>query len=188
MALIGYRRVSTTDQSLERQDLGTCDKVFDDQVSGKDRDRPGLDACLAFVREGDVLRVHSADRLARSLRDLLALVDELTKKGVRVEFVKEGMVFERDSEDPYSRCLFQVMGAFAELERSLIRERQREGIALAKAKGGIFKGRPPVLKPDEVAVARQRHKDGVTLARLQADYGVSKSTMQDVLAARGGYA
>lgn len=186
-AIIGYRRVSATDQSLDRQDLGTVDKVFEDKASGKDRDRPGLDACLAYCREGDTLRCYSADRLARSLTDLLAIVDDLTARGVRIEFVKEGMAFDAESTDPYARCLMQVMGAFAELERSLIRERQREGIALAKERG-IYKGRQPALSLDEVHVARQRHGDGVTLARLVKDYGVAKSTMQDALAGKGVYA
>ncbi|GAB3434744.1 recombinase family protein [Phycicoccus ginsengisoli] len=186
-ATVGYRRVSSTDQRLDRQDLGEVDKLFEDRASGKDRDRPGLAACLAYVREGDTLRCYSADRLARSLTDLLALVDDLTARGVRVEFVKEGMVFDPESSDPYARCLMQVMGAFAELERSLIRTRQAEGIALAKSRGA-YKGRQPALAPDEVAVARQRHRDGVTLARLVKDYGVAKATMQHVLAGTGVYA
>lgn len=186
-ATVGYRRVSTTDQRLDRQDLGDCDKVFEDQASGKDRDRPGLAACLAYVREGDTLRCYSADRLARSLTDLLALVDDLTGRGVRVEFVKEGMVFDRGDADPYARCLMQVMGAFAELERNLIRARQAEGIALAKQRG-VYTGRRPALTPEEVATARQRHRDGVTLARLVRDFGVSKSTMQHALAGTGVYA
>jgi DNA invertase Pin-like site-specific DNA recombinase len=185
-ATVGYRRVSATDQRLDRQDLGAVDKMFEDTASGKDTHRPGLTACLAFLREGDTLRVYSADRLARSLTDLLSIVDDLTGKGVRLEFVTESMVFDRDSADPYARCLMQVMGAFAELERSLIRERQREGIALAKTRG-VYKGRQPALKPDEVKVARQRHADGVPLSRLVRDFGVSKSTMQHALNATGVY-
>ncbi len=186
-AIVGYRRVSTTDQRLDRQDLSAVDKLFEDQASGKDRDRPGLAACLAYVREGDTLRCHSADRLARSLTDLLAVVDDLTGRGVRIEFVKEGMDFDRDDADPYARCLMQVMGAFAELERNLIRTRQAEGIALAKGRGA-YKGRQPALSVDEVKVARQRHSDGVTLARLVRDFGVAKSTMQAALAGAGVYA
>jgi DNA invertase Pin-like site-specific DNA recombinase len=186
-ATVGYRRVSSTDQRLDRQDLGTCDRVFEDKASGGDRDRPGLDACLAYVREGDTLRCHSADRLARSLSDLLALVDDLTGRGVRVEFVKEGMAFDAASPDPYTRCLMQVMGSFAELERNLIRNRQAEGIALAKQRG-VYKGRQPALTPEEVQAARQRHRDGVTLARLVRDFGVAKSTMQAALAGTGVYA
>lgn len=186
-ATVGYRRVSTTDQRLDRQDLGDVDKVFEDQASGKDRDRPGLTACLAYVREGDTLRCHSADRLARSLGDLIATVDNLTARGVRVEFVKEGMAFDGADADPYTRCLMQVMGSFAELERNLIRSRQAEGIALASQRG-VYKGRQPALKPAEVRTARQRHSDGVTLSRLVRDFGVAKSTMQAALAGTGVYA
>ncbi|WP_166136523.1 recombinase family protein [Nocardioides ochotonae] len=187
-ATVGYRRVSSTDQRLDRQDLGTVDKVFEDHASGKDRDRPGLAACLAYVREGDTLRCYSADRLARSLVDLIATVDDLTGRGVRVEFIKEGLVFDAsESADPYARCLMQVMGAFAELERDLIRTRQAEGIALAKGRGA-YTGRQPALSPDEVRVARQRHRDGVTLARLVKDFGVAKSTMQAAIAGTGVYA
>ncbi len=186
-ATVGYRRVSSTDQRLDRQDLSTVDRMFEDQASGRDRHRPGLDACVAYLREGDTLRCHSADRLARSLTDLIALVDDLSGRGVRVEFVKEGMVFDADSTDPYARCLMQVMGSFAELERNLIRARQAEGIALAKQRGA-YKGRQPVLAPAEVRVARQRHRDGVTLARLVHDFGVAKSTMQAALAGAGIYA
>lgn len=185
-AIVGYRRVSSTDQRLDRQVLGECSKVFEDQASGRDRDRPGLAACLAYVREGDTLRAYSADRLARSLTDLIALVDDLTERGVRVEFVKEGMVFDRESGDPYARCLMQVMGAFAELERNLIRARQAEGIALAKERGA-YRGRKPALTAEEVEVARRRRADGVTLARLVKDFGVAKSTMQAALAGKGVY-
>ncbi|GAA1920201.1 recombinase family protein [Nocardioides marmoribigeumensis] len=186
-AIVGYRRVSTADQRLDRQILGGCDRMYEDTASGKDRDRPGLAACLAYVREGDTLRCHSADRLARSLADLIATVDDLTARGVRVEFIKEGLTFERDSADPYARCLFQVMGAFAELERNMIRARQAEGIALARQRGA-YVGRMPALSPEEVRTARQRHADGVTLARLVRDYGVAKSTMQAALAGTGVYA
>lgn len=185
-ATIGYRRVSSDDQRLDRQDLGQVDRLFEDKASGKDRDRPGLVACLAWVREGDTLRCHSADRLARSLPDLIALVDELTGRGVRIEFVKEGMAFDRDDADPYARCLMQVMGAFAELERNIIRARQAEGIALAKERG-VYKGRRPAMSPHEVAEARRRRDDGVTLSRLVRDFGVSKSTMQAALAGAGVY-
>jgi len=181
MPVIGYRRVSSADQCLDRQDLGATDRVFEDKASGKDKDRPGLTECLAYVRDGDTLRVYSVDRLARSLSDLLHLVDELTRRGVRLEFVKEGMAFDAADPDPYMRCQMQVMGAFAELERNIIRARQEEGIALAKQRG-VYKG------PAEVATARQRRQLGVPLARLIRDYGVAKSTMVAALAGTGPYA
>jgi len=183
---VGYRRVSSVGQNLDRQDLGTVDKLFEDKQSGKDRARPGLEACLAYLREGDTLRVASSDRLARSLKDLLAILDELTSRGVAVELLAERMVFDPADPDPYRRALLSVMGTFAELERSLIRSRQQEGIALAKERG-VYRGRAAALKPEDVKIARQRRRDGVTLARLVRDYGVSKITMQHALAARGVY-
>jgi len=186
--IVGYRRVSSTDQNLDRQDLGSgVDRTFDDRLSGKNRERPGLDAALAYCREGDTLRVHSADRLARSLKDLLAILDELTSRGVVVELLKEGMTFDPQASDPYQRCMLSMLGAFAELERDLIRSRQEEGIVLAKNRGGVYRGRSAALKPEEVVVARQRHRDGVSVARLTKDYGVASATMQKALSGVGVY-
>lgn len=187
MAIVGYRRVSSSDQNLDRQDLGNCDKVFEDKLSGKDRSRPGLEAALSYCREGDTLRVYSADRMSRSLKDLLAILDELTSRDVVVELLSEGMTFNPQANDPYQRAMLQVMGTFAELERNLIRARQQEGIALAKDRGDVYRGRAAALAPEEVKHARQRRRDGVTLARLMRDYGVSKPTMQNAIAGRGVY-
>lgn len=187
MTIVGYRRVSSEDQTLDRQDLAGCEKIFEEKVSGKNRDRPELQACLAYVREGDTLRVHSADRLARSLKDLLHLLDDLTGRGVAVELLKEGLTFDPSMDDPYARCMLSMLGAFAELERELILARQQEGIALAKERGA-YAGRTPALSPTDVRTARQRRADGVTLARLVKDYGVSKITMQHALAGTGTYA
>jgi len=191
LSVVMYRRVSSADQRLDRQEIGPdVDKVFDDKASGKDRARPELDACLAYVREGDTLRVYSADRLARSLQDLIHLVDDLTGRGVRVEFVKEGLVFDpaAGDADPYARCLLQVLGAFAEMERAIIGARRDEGIALAKERGVYSgNGRPPKLTPAEVEAARARRALGVPLARVAKDFGVAKSTMSDALAGRGSY-
>ena len=129
---IGYIRVSSFDQNPERQlEQVQVDKVFTDKASGKDTQRPELDTLLSFVREGDTVVVHSMDRLARNLDDLRRLVQKLTKRGVRIEFVKESLTFTGE-DSPMANLMLSVMGAFAEFERALIRERQREGIALAK--------------------------------------------------------
>ena len=129
---IGYVRVSSFDQNPERQlDQVQVDKVFTDKASGKDTQRPQLDALLSFAREGDTVVVHSMDRLARNLDDLRRLVQTLTKRGIRIEFVKECLSFTGE-DSPMANLLLSVMGAFAEFERALIGERQREGIALAK--------------------------------------------------------
>jgi DNA invertase Pin-like site-specific DNA recombinase len=115
------------------------DKLFSDKASGKDTQRPQLDALLSFGHEGDTVVVHSMDRLARNLDDLRRLVQTLTKRGIRIKFVKECLSFT--GEDwPMANLLLSVMGAFEEFERALIGERQRERIALAKQRGA-YRGR-----------------------------------------------
>ncbi len=137
---IGYIRVSSGDQQPARQlDQVAVDRVFTDYASGKDVDRPQLAHLLAFVRPGDTVVVHSLDRLARNLADLRQLVARLTAQGVRVEFVHEQLTFTGD-DSPMAHLMLSVMGAFAEFERAPLRERQREGIALAKQRG-VYRGR-----------------------------------------------
>src|SRR5690242_19077173 len=132
---IGYIRVSTLDQQVERQLDGIAlDQTFTDTASGKDINRPQLDQMLRFARRGDTIVVHSMDRLARNLDDLRRIVHTLTGKGVRIAFVKEQLTFTGE-DSPMASLLLSVMGAFAEFERALIHERQREGIALAKQRG-----------------------------------------------------
>lgn len=132
---IGYVRVSSFDQNPERQlEQVQVDKVFIDKASGKGTQRPELDTLLSFVRDGDTVVVHSMDRLARNLDDLRRLVQKLTKRGVPIDFVKESLTFT-GKDSPMANLMLSVMGAFAEFERALIRERQREGIALAKQRG-----------------------------------------------------
>src|ERR1019366_1831007 len=134
---VGYRRVSSVDQSTERQLEGIqLDKVFTDKASGKDTNRPQLQAALEYLREGDLLLAHSMDRLARSLDGLRKIVLDLTSRGVHVQFVKENLTFTGE-DAPMSTLLLALLGAVAEFERSMIRERQREGIALAK-KAGLY--------------------------------------------------
>ena len=126
---IGYIRVSTIDQQVERQLDGLeLDQTFTDKASGKDTNRPQLELLLRFARSGDTVVVHSMDRLARNLDDLRRIVHTLTGKGVRIEFVKEHLTFTGE-DSPMASLLLSVMGAFAEFERVLIHERQREGIA-----------------------------------------------------------
>ena len=178
---IGYKRVSTVDQSVARQLEGVAlDRVFADQASGKDTNRPQLDAALSYAREGDTLVVHSLDRLGRNLDDLRQLVNTLTAKGVRVEFLKEGLTFSGD-DAPMSKLLLSVMGAFAEFERSLIRERQREGIALAR-RSGRYQGRKKVLSADQVAELRRRAADGEHKTKLAREFGIGRTTVYAYLA------
>jgi len=157
---VGYIRVSTLDQSTARQlDGVTLDRTFVDKASGKDVARPQLEAMIGFVRDGDTVVCHSMDRLARNLDDLRSIVRKLTAKGVEVCFVKEQLTFTGE-DTAVANLLLSVMGAFAEFERSLIRERQREGIELAKARGA-YRGRKRSLSDDQVAELRRRVEDGV---------------------------
>jgi DNA invertase Pin-like site-specific DNA recombinase len=177
---IGYVRVSSADQNPERQLEGlSLDKVFTDHASGKDTRRPQLDALLAYAREADTVVVHSMDRLARNLDDLRALVQTLTQKGIRVEFIKEYLTFTGE-DSPMAVLLLSVMGAFAEFERALIRERQREGIALAKRRGA-YKGRKKSLSPTQVDAIRTRIAAGDNKALIARDFGISRQTLYTYL-------
>jgi DNA invertase Pin-like site-specific DNA recombinase len=177
---IGYVRVSSFDQNPERQlEHVQVDKLFTDKASGKDTQRPELDALLSFVREGDAVVVHSMDRLARNLDDLRRLVQRLTKRGVRIEFVKESLTFTGE-DSPLANLMLSVMGAFAEFERALIRERQREGIALAKQRGA-YRGRKKALSPDQVADLRKRADAGEQKATLAREFGISRETLYQYL-------
>jgi len=132
---VGYRRVSTVEQNLDRQDLGVVEQVFEDKASGKNADREQLQKMLSFVRSGDEVVVYSIDRLARDLRDLQSIITKLNDSGVTIEFLSERLVFSGRSDDAFAKLQLQMMGAFAEFERNIIRKRQAEGIAKAKERG-----------------------------------------------------
>jgi DNA invertase Pin-like site-specific DNA recombinase len=179
---VGYRRVSSVSQSTERQLDGVrVDKVYEDKLSGKDANRPRLKAALDYCREGDTLVVHSLDRLARNTEDLLRIVRELNAKGVTVEFVKNNLTF-KGGDDPTSVLLLTILGAVATMERALIRERQREGIDLAKARG-VYKGGQPKLTPMQAQDLRERAKKGTAKVDLARHYGISRQAVYDYLRA-----
>ena len=182
---VGYTRVSSLDQNADRQlDGVTADRTFTDSASGRSTARPQLEALLAFVRDGDTVLVHSKDRLARNLDDLRALVRTLTGRGVRVQFIKEQLTFTGE-DTAMATLLLSVMGAFAEFERSLIRERQREGIALARQRGA-YRGRARALSAEQVAQLRERVADGAAKATLAREFGVSRETIYQYLRASPG--
>lgn len=183
--VIGYARVSSADQNLGRQlkALEGCDRVFSDKLSGKSTDREQLQEMLRYVREGDTLRVTSPDRLARSTRDLLAMVEELKGRGVAVEFLDNPAL---NTDTPQGAFMLTILGAVAELERSVIRERQMEGIALAKAAGRYAKG--PKLTAEQIAEARQRVADGVPKAVVARELRISRQTLYTALSGAGRYA
>jgi len=177
---VGYLRVSSEGQNTSRQLDGIpVDKVFEDKVSGKTIHRPQLEAMLAYVREGDEILVHSMDRLARNLDDLRRLVQTLTKRGVKVTFIKESMSFTGD-DSHLSLLMLSMMGAFAEFERSLLLERQREGIAQAKARGA-YKGRKPALTKEQAVMLRARAQAGENKAGLAREFHISRETLYQYL-------
>ncbi|EFW77734.1 Resolvase [Pseudomonas savastanoi pv. glycinea] len=177
---IGYVRVSSYDQNPERQlEQTQVGKLFTDKAYGKDTQRPQLEVMLGFVREGDTVVVHSMDRLARNLDDLRRVVQKLTKRGVRIEFLKEGLAFTGD-DSPMANLMLSVMGAFAEFERALIRERQREGIALAKQRGA-YRGRKKALSEEQTSIVRQRAAAGEAKAQLAREFGISRETLYQYL-------
>src|ERR1700735_4048499 len=173
---VGYIRVSSVDQNTERQLEGVeMDKPFTDKASGKDVKRPQLQAALEYLRDADVLVIHSMDRLARNLDDLRRIVTALTSRGVQIQFMKEGMLFTGE-DTAISKLMLSVMGAFAEFERSLLKERQREGIAIAK-KAGVYKGRKPSLTSERVAELHARIAAGEKKAALAREFGISRETL-----------
>lgn len=173
---VGYVRVSTLLQNTARQlDGVSLHKVFEDKSSGKNTDRPQLTACLAHLLEGDMLHVHSMDRLCRNLDDLRRIVKELTTRGVVVRFHKEGLSFTAE-DSPMSNLLLSMLGAVAEFERSLILERQREGIQIAKGEGK-YKGRKPSLSAELVQELRHRSAAGEKKTALAREFGVSRETV-----------
>ena len=177
---VGYVRVSTADQHPDRQlDGVSVENTFTDQASGKDTQRPQLEALLKFVRLDDTVVVHSMDRLARNLGDLLHLVQSLNARGVAVEFLKERLTFTGE-DAPVATLMLSVMGAVAEFERTLIRERQREGIALAK-KQGVYRGRHRSLHPKRIEELRKRVEAGEAKARIAVEFGISRQTLYRLL-------
>jgi DNA invertase Pin-like site-specific DNA recombinase len=179
---IGYIRVSSIDQNTERQLVGVeLDSTFTDKASGKDTNRPELARCLSHLREGDILHVHSIDRLARNLIDLQTIVATLTGKGATVRFHKENLTFSATDTNPMQELMFQMLGAFAQFERTLTRERQREGIEAAKARGQKL-GAPSKLSPEQTAKIKERVAAGEDKSKVAKESGISRPTLYKIIA------
>ncbi|WP_135230796.1 recombinase family protein [Deinococcus fonticola] len=177
---VGYIRVSTTDQNTARQLDGVeLDRIFEDKASGKDAKRPKLQELLAYVREGDIVIVHSMDRLARNVEDLRRIVTELSGRGVRVEFQREGVIFTGE-DNPMNTLLLTMLGAVAEFLRAQNLENQREGIAKAR-QAGKYKGRKQALTPEQVSEVRQRVAAGEKKTALAKELGVNRDTLYEAL-------
>ncbi len=184
---VGYRRVSSAGQSLNRQQLDGCDRVFEEEASGASRDkRPALQQMLNYVREGDEVIVHSIDRLARSLQDLQTIIDELTAKKVKIRFLKEGLEFGGGENNPTGVLMLQVLGAIGEFERTLIRQRQREGIEAAKKRPGYRSGRKPSVDKETVINAWET-APRASLADIAKEVGCSRSTAHRILSQHQPY-
>jgi DNA invertase Pin-like site-specific DNA recombinase len=186
---IGYVRVSSADQNTDRQlDGEQLTVTFTDKASGKNADRPQLNAMLAGNwPEGSTVVVHSMDRLARSLGDLLRIVEQLTSRGISVQFVKEGKTFKgSETADPMDKLMLSLLGAFAEYERTLIRERQREGIAKAKERG-VYRGRQKKISDaEQIAVMlAEAQALGANKTKVAARYGISRETLYKYIQAAG---
>jgi DNA invertase Pin-like site-specific DNA recombinase len=180
---IGYIRVSSVSQNAERQLADVAmDITFTDKVSGKDTNRPELTRCLAHLRKSDVLHVHSIDRLARNLKDLQRLIETLTSKGVSLQFHKEHLRFEANTTNPMQTLMFQILGAFAEFECTLTRERQRKGNAAAQARGQKL-GAPAKLAPHQMAEIQDLVKSiGADKSKIANDFGISRPTLYKIIA------
>ena len=170
---VGYRRVSDTTQSLDRQDLVGCERIFEEKLSGASADRPALQDMIAFVRSGDEVVVHSIDRLARNLMDLQSIIQELNNKGVTIHFISESLSFSDDGGNAFQTLQLQMLGAFAQFERTMIRKRQAEGIAKAKAKG-VYAQRKRTVDPDKV---KQLFDDGLSKAAIAKHLNISRMSV-----------
>ena len=186
--LVGYVRVSSLDQNPERQleelKAMQVEKIFMDKLSGKNVERPELQNMLNFVREGDTLVVHSLHRLARNLSDLLTMVQDLTGRGVSVRFLNERLDFDAGKEaSPVAKLMLSMVGAFAEFERSMIKRRQAEGIALAKERG-VYKGRQRSVTDEQIQEVRSMIDMGVPLSKAVKKVGISRTTAYKYLNAQ----
>lgn len=175
MACIGYSRQSTTGQNHVAQrallENAGVERIFEDTISGSLAHRPGLDAAIGFLRAGDVLTVTKTDRLGRSVRNTVALLHELSERGIGFRSLSEGF----DTSTPAGMAMVQLVAVFAELELANIRERTKLGLETARA-AGRFGGRPPALTPTMIGVAKKLSAEGVSVIRIAAELGCSRST------------
>ena len=176
---VGYKRVSSVEQNLARQDLGDIDRIFEDKISGKDTNRAALQEMIGFVREGDEVIVHSIDRLARDLRDLQNIIKQLNDKGVGISFLSERLTFTGKADDAMSKLMLQMMGSFAEFERNIIRKRQAEGIAKAKERG-VYKGRAKSVSDGKIVALKAK---GYKVTEIAEEMGINRITVYRALKA-----
>lgn len=178
---IGYKRVSSSSQSFERQQLGKLDKVFEDKLTGKNTSRPGLNAMLSHVRQGDTLVVFSLDRLGRNSSDLQNIIKEIGEKGVVLHILHPDLQIVPGEPNPWANFIFTVMSGFAELEREMINERQRQGIEKALKRGVKF-GRRPIAPIAEVIEMR---KSGMSGTQIAGHFKITRQSIHTILKRAG---
>ena len=176
MATIAYRRCSSVDQKLDRQDI-QADKTFEEKLSGKDRNRPALAAMLDYIREGDLIKVWDISRLARDLMDLQNIITEINDKGATIQFITENLTFAPDVDNPIATMQLQMMGAFAQFERAVKRQRQLEGIAIAKDKGK-YSGGSKRINRERV---HQLRSEGLSTYKIASMMEISRMSVHRIL-------
>lgn len=181
--IFNYIRVSTVEQNTDRQLVDVpCDRPYEEKVSGKDQNRPQLQALLSNLREGDLVNVHDMSRLGRNTRDLLEIVDRVLAAGASIKFHKDNLFFEGGKkEDPRQKLMLTMFGAFADFERSLILERQREGIAIAKAQGK-YQGKQSKFTKEQIEDIRKQFDDPLTnKAALAKSLGITRAYLYKLM-------
>jgi DNA invertase Pin-like site-specific DNA recombinase len=173
--IFNYLRVSTILQNTERQLLDVpCDRTYEDKASGKDTNREQFQLMMSNLRSGDVVNVHSLDRVGRNTKDILNLVETIKEIGATIKFHKENLTFDGTSSDLYSDLLLTILSGFAQFERNIILERQREGIAIAKAKGK-YKGAKRKLTDEQLDALKVDFDEGIAKTEIAKKYGITRS-------------
>lgn len=176
-----YVRTSTTHQNDARQLVDNdYDRIFEDKLSGKNTDRQQLQLMLDIIRPNDRIEVHEMSRLARNTRDLLELVDTITKKGATIHFKKENLTFSSDTNDPIQKLMLTMLGAVAEMERELIASRVREGVALARSEGK-YKGRKKKLSDEQIEIVKDMYAKRYSLTKIAKELHISRPTLYGYL-------
>jgi DNA invertase Pin-like site-specific DNA recombinase len=180
--IFNYIRVSTFIQNTDRQLLGVdCDREYIDKCSGKDMNREQFKLMMSNLRAGDVVNVHSLDRVGRNTKDILALVQEIKDLGCIINFKKENLTFDGTKSDLYSDLMLTILAGFSEFERNILLERQREGIAIAKAKG-VYEGRKTKLSDERLAELKTMFAESKNKTQLAKEFGLTRSYIYQLCA------
>ncbi len=179
--IFNYLRVSTILQNTERQLLDVpCDRTYEDKLSGKDTNRPQFQLMMSNLRKGDVVNIHSLDRVGRNTKDILNLVEQIKEIGATIKFHKENLTFNGTISDLYSDLLLTILSGFAQFERNIILERQREGIAIAK-QNGKYQGGKEKFEPSDKEKIKKLIEEGVSVSQISRTMKCSRPTIYKVI-------